>query len=59
MVGVAGSLGVPQKSSKVAMVKKFPKAGKSKPQWAQYQYDDHGNLVFAKNSDGKGRPASI
>jgi YD repeat-containing protein len=42
------------KSSKVSMVKKYPKTGKGKPTWAQYQYDEHANLVFAKNSEGKG-----
>jgi YD repeat-containing protein len=42
------------KSSKVGMVKKYSKTDKKSVQWAQYQYDDHGNLVFAKNSEGKG-----
>lgn len=41
------------KSSKVSLVKKYPKTGKVKPQWAQYSYDDKGNLVQAVNSEGK------
>ncbi len=41
------------KSSKVSKVMKYPKAGKAKPQWAQYGYDDKGNLVTANNSEGK------
>ena len=42
------------KHSKVAKVTKYSKVSKSKPTWAQYQYDDKGNLVFAKNSETKG-----
>lgn len=42
------------KHSKVSKVVKYPKTGGVKPTWAQYQYDDKGNLVFAKNSEGKG-----
>ncbi|MBI3543146.1 MAG: RHS repeat protein [Deltaproteobacteria bacterium] len=41
------------KSSKVSKVVKAPKTGKAKPQWAQYAYDDKGNLVQAVNSEGK------
>ena len=41
------------KSSKVSKVMKYPKAGKTKPQWAQYSYDEKGNLVTANNSEGK------
>jgi len=45
-----------QKLSKVTKVAKYPKndASKKSVTWAQYQYDDRGNLVFAKNSEGKG-----
>lgn len=41
---------------KVTKVTKYPKkdASKSSVKWADYQYDDKGNLIFAKNSDGKG-----
>lgn len=42
------------KSSKVSKVVKFPKGSKAKPTWAQYTYDDRANLVYAKNSEGKG-----
>jgi len=41
-------------SSKVAKVVRYPKTNKAKAQWAQYQYDEKGNLVFARNSEGKG-----
>lgn len=41
------------KSSKVSKVMKYPKTGKAKPQWAQYSYDDKGNLITANNSEGK------
>lgn len=42
------------KHSKVAKVTTYSKMNKSKPTWAQYQYDDKGNLTFAKNSGNKG-----
>jgi YD repeat-containing protein len=42
------------KTNKVAKVVKYPKDDKSKVTWAQYQYDDKGNLVFAKNSENRG-----
>lgn len=44
------------KISKVTKVMKYSKTEKSKDsqQWASYQYDDKGNLVFAKSSTGKG-----
>lgn len=38
---------------KVSKVVKYPKTGNQKPEWAQYAYDRSGNLVSAKNSDGK------
>jgi YD repeat-containing protein len=46
-----------QKVSKVSRVMKYPVAG-GKPQknqaaWSQFQYDNKGNLLFAKNSEGK------
>lgn len=41
------------KSSKVSKVMKFPKGSNAKPNWAQYGYDDKGNLVQAVNSEGK------
>jgi YD repeat-containing protein len=41
------------RSSKVSMVKKYPKTGKAKPQWAKYTYDDKGNLTQAENSEAK------
>lgn len=43
------------KVNKVAKVMKYPKSkGKAGAQWATYQYDRSGNLVFAKNSRKKG-----
>ncbi|MEW6058141.1 MAG: DUF6531 domain-containing protein [Bdellovibrionota bacterium] len=44
------------KSNKVAKVVKYPKAdgAKRNVKWAEYKYDPRGNLVFAKNSEGKG-----
>lgn len=42
-----------QKAGKVSQVKRYPKANKKKVEWAQYKYDAHGNLVFAKTSDKK------
>jgi len=44
------------KINKVSKVVKYSKSDKSKEgqQWATYQYDDKGNLVFAKNSGAKG-----
>jgi YD repeat-containing protein len=42
------------KVGKVTRVERHAKAGKKEVFWSQFQYDDKGNLIFAKNSDGKG-----
>jgi YD repeat-containing protein len=42
------------KASKVSRVMKYSKTDKARKSWATFQYDDRGNLVFAKNSEGKG-----
>ncbi len=44
------------KTSKVSKVVKYSKSDASKKsvKWAQYQYDEKGNLSYAKNSEGKG-----
>lgn len=43
-----------QKVGKVSKVVRFSKLNKKDTDWSQFQYDDKGNLVFAKNSEGKG-----
>lgn len=52
--GEVTELAYDAKHSKVSKVVKYSKTDKSKPQWAEYSYDDKGNLAFAKNSEGKG-----
>jgi YD repeat-containing protein len=42
------------KVSKVSRVAHFSKLNKKDTNWSTFQYDDKGNLVFAKNSEGKG-----
>jgi YD repeat-containing protein len=42
------------KASKVAKVVRYSKLDKKQTSWSQFQYDDKANLVFAKNSEGKG-----
>ncbi len=42
------------KVGKVTRVERFSKVNKTDRDWSQFQYDDKGNLVFAKNSAGKG-----
>lgn len=42
------------KAGKVAKVVRNSKIDKKLSSWSQFQYDDRGNLVFAKNSDKKG-----
>lgn len=42
------------KVSKVSKVARYSKLDKKQSNWSQFQYDDKGNLTFAKNSDGKG-----
>jgi YD repeat-containing protein len=34
-------------------VVKYPGSDRKKAQWAEYKYDDHGNLATARNSEGK------
>jgi YD repeat-containing protein len=43
-----------EKAGKVDKVTKYMKANPKKIFWSQFQYDSKANLVFAKNSDGKG-----
>ena len=42
------------KVSKVSKVVRYSKLNKKDVSWSQFQYDDKGNLVFAKNSENKG-----
>lgn len=42
------------KASKVTKVVRYSKANKKQVHWSQFQYDAKANLIFAKNSDGKG-----
>ena len=42
------------KAGKVARVNRFSKTNKKQTSWSEFQYDDKGNLAFAKNSEGKG-----
>jgi len=42
------------KVGKVTKVVRFSKMSKKETNWSQFEYDDKGNLVFAKNSDAKG-----
>ena len=42
------------KSSKVSRVAHYSKQNKKDTRWSEFQYDDKGNLLFAKNSSGKG-----
>jgi len=42
------------KAGKVAKVVKNSKLDKKFSSWSQFEYDDRGNLVFAKNSDKRG-----
>ncbi len=42
------------KSNKVARVANYSKQNKKDTRWSEFQYDDKGNLLFAKNSTGKG-----
>jgi len=43
-----------QKVGKVSKVVRYPKGKQSKVHWSTFQYDDKGNLAFAKNSEKKG-----
>ncbi len=43
-----------QKAGKVSKVVRFSKVDKKDSNWSTFQYDDKANLVFAKNSEGKG-----
>jgi YD repeat-containing protein len=40
--------------SKVTRVAHYSKTNKNQMNWSTFQYDNKGNLVFAKNSEGKG-----
>lgn len=42
------------KVSKVTQVKRYSKTNPKDMSWSQFQYDEKGNLLFAKNSEGKG-----
>ncbi|MGK5086257.1 DUF6531 domain-containing protein [Bdellovibrionota bacterium FG-2] len=42
------------KAGKVSKVVRFSKLDKKDSNWSTFQYDDKANLVFAKNSEGKG-----
>lgn len=42
------------KSNKVGRVAHFSKHDKTDVRWSEFQYDPKGNLMFAKNSAGKG-----
>ncbi|MBL7714784.1 MAG: hypothetical protein JNL01_04900 [Bdellovibrionales bacterium] len=42
------------KANKVSKVVRYPKGNKKVVNWSEFQYDDKGNLSFAKNSGGKG-----
>jgi YD repeat-containing protein len=42
------------KVSKVSRVAHYSKTNKKEMSWSDFKYDGKGNLVFAKNSDGKG-----
>ena len=42
------------KVGKVAKVVRYPKNNSKQLHWSTFQYDDKGNLLFAKNSEGKG-----
>ena len=42
------------KVAKVIKVARFSKLNKSDNSWSLFQYDDKANLLFAKNSEGKG-----
>jgi len=41
-------------AAKVDRVTKYPKKDAKKAVWSQFQYDAKANLIFAKNSEGKG-----
>jgi YD repeat-containing protein len=41
------------KVSKVSFVSRYPKGGKARAIWSQFNYDAKGNLLYAKNSDKK------
>ncbi|MEK6577923.1 MAG: cell wall-associated protein wapA, partial [Bdellovibrionota bacterium] len=42
------------KVGKVTKVRKFSKTDKRKNSWSEFKYDPKGNLIFAKNSEGRG-----
>lgn len=42
------------KVGKVTKVVKYSKTDKARTNWSEFSYDDKGNLLFAKNSEGKG-----
>jgi len=42
------------KVGKVSKVVRYPKSNSKQIHWSTFQYDDKGNLLFAKNSEGKG-----
>jgi YD repeat-containing protein len=42
------------KVSKVTRVAHYSKTDKKEMNWSTFQYDDKGNLIFAKNSESKG-----
>ena len=42
------------RAGKVSKVVKFANASPNRKEWSQFQYDPKGNLVSARNSEGKG-----
>jgi YD repeat-containing protein len=42
------------KAGKVSKVTRFSKLNKKQVNWSEFQYDGKANLVFAKNSEGRG-----
>ena len=42
------------KVNKINKVVRYSKQNKKDTNWSTFQYDDKGNLIFAKNSEGKG-----
>ncbi|MEK7690844.1 MAG: DUF6531 domain-containing protein [Bdellovibrionota bacterium] len=42
------------KAGKVARVARYSKKNKKASSWSEFNYDEKGNLIFAKNSEGKG-----
>ncbi len=52
--GEVTELSYDPKVSKVSKVVQYPKGNKKEATWSAFQYDEKGNLVFAKNSKNRG-----